>query len=511
MQKRVLTLLLIPFLLFYAPSVSALEEEERTWQDERIYFLMVDRFANGDQSNDIAVNRDDPRAYHGGDFRGIINSLDYIKEMGFTAIWLTPVFNNEPGGYHGYWIEDFYGVEEHFGTEEELKELVNEAHKRDMKVLLDFVVNHVGPNHPWANDPAKTSWFHEQKGITNDKNQTDVENGWIYDLPDLAQENPEVEKYLLNNAKWWINEFDVDGYRLDTVKHVPKSFWQKFSKAVKEEKEDFYLIGEVWSEDPRYIAEYMDTGIDGFVDFPLNQELRKVFSEPDQSMERLFTMWNYSKSFYQDPYKMGVFIDNHDMKRMTWEMTAKQQFPGTRWKQALTYMYTIPGIPIIYYGSEIALNGADDPDNRRMMQFNIDEDLIDYISTLSQLRDTHEPLRRGDMGLITEEMGVAVYKRFTEDETMLIAINDTSETKTVAISADAVGGNLSWKGLLATDTVKEQNGEYKITLERETSQIYEPFEDRGINYWYAIVLVGVYVLFMVFLYIVKKKGKKQAS
>ena len=145
MKKGVLSLILIPFLLFYALPVGAVEKEERKWQDETIYFLMVDRFNNSDSKNDFNVNAKDPLAYHGGDFQGIIDQLDYLKDMGFTAIWLTPIFDNAGKAYHGYWINDFYKTEAHFGTMATFKKLVKEAHKRDMKVILDFVANHVAP------------------------------------------------------------------------------------------------------------------------------------------------------------------------------------------------------------------------------------------------------------------------------------------------------------------------------------------------------------------------------
>lgn len=164
--SRKVILLLIPFLLFCSLQVKAVEKEERTWQDEMIYFIMVDRFNNGDPTNDFDVNRNDPLAYQGGDFKGIIDKLDYIDEMGFSAIWLTPIVKNEEKGYHGYWTEDFYDVEEHFGTLEEFKTLVKEAHKRDMKVILDLVVNHTGYKHPWLADPDKQDWFHERKDIS---------------------------------------------------------------------------------------------------------------------------------------------------------------------------------------------------------------------------------------------------------------------------------------------------------------------------------------------------------
>ncbi|MDP4171924.1 MAG: alpha-amylase family glycosyl hydrolase, partial [Bacillota bacterium] len=340
MKKKWCVLAMISMLFLAALPVHAAENKDRKWQDETVYFLMVDRFNDGDTKNDYDVNLKDPLAYHGGDFQGIIDKLDYLKGMGFTAIWLTPIFDNENPGYHGYWIKDFYKPDEHFGTMQTFQRLVKEAHKRGIKVILDFVANHVGPNNPWVNDPTKKNWFHEKKPVMNWNDQKDLENGWIYDLPDLAQENPEVKKYLIDAAKWWIKKTDIDGYRLDTVRHVPMSFWKDFSREVKKVKKNFYLLGEVASNDPKYIANYAQTGIDGFVDYPLNSDLRTAFAKPDETLSWLFNDWERNKKLYKKPYLNGNFLDNHDTPRFTSDIVRNKQFPGSRWEMALTYLYT---------------------------------------------------------------------------------------------------------------------------------------------------------------------------
>lgn len=165
-MKKSVSLLVVMMLLLINPKPPlAVVNEEQMLQDEIIYMIMVDRFQNGDSKNDKDANLNNPLAYHGGDFKGITTKLDYLKEMGFTAIWLTPIFENTEEGYHGYWVKDFYKTNEYFGTMEEFKTLVKEAHHRDMKVILDFVVNHVGPGHEWLNDPMKEDWFHEKSQL----------------------------------------------------------------------------------------------------------------------------------------------------------------------------------------------------------------------------------------------------------------------------------------------------------------------------------------------------------
>lgn len=511
MKKGMITFILIPFLLFYALPVGAIEKEERSWQDETIYFLMVDRFNNGDSLNDYEVDVEDPEAYHGGDFKGIMDRLDYIKDTGFTAISLTPVFDNEEKGYHGYWIKDFYNTEEHFGTIDEFKQLVQEAHKRDMKVILDFVVNNVGSNHEWLQDPEKTGWFNEKQDVADANGQKEIENSWINGLPDLNQENQEVKNYLIDAAKWWIEETDIDGYRLDTVNDVPKSFWEDFSKEVKTVKEDFFLLGDIPSNDPNDIAEYGQTGIDGFLDYPLNDPLRTAFAEPDKSLSRLFSAWNNNKAVYQNPYLMGTFMDNHDTVRFTRDSISKNFHPGPRWKLALTYMYSSPGIPVVYYGSEIALDGGEEPDNRRQMDFRTDKELIDYMTQIGTLRQELHSLTRGDMELLVEEDGLAVYKRTYQDETTVIAINNSTESQKAVLTADKLEDDKELRGLLAGDLVRSKGGEYSLIIDREQAEIYVLAEKTGLNIPLIAALVAVYIAFMIFLFMLWKRSKKKKA
>ncbi|MCH1626148.1 alpha-amylase family glycosyl hydrolase [Ferdinandcohnia quinoae] len=504
-MKRTLSFMLIlTFILSFIP-VQAEDNEERTWQDEMIYFIMVDRFHNGDKSNDYEVDVNDPKAYHGGDFKGITKKLDYIKDMGFTAIWLTPIVKNEPKGYHGYWTEDFYDVEEHFGTLEEFKSLVEEAHKREIKVILDLVVNHTGYQHPWLTDPEKKDWFHERKGILNWDNQEDVENGELAGLPDLAQENPEVKKYLLDMAKWWITETDVDGYRLDTVKHVPKWFWKEFSKEVKSVKDDFFLIGEVWHEDPKYVADYGNTGIDSFVDYPFFNEAARIFSRPDQSMGRLQAVWKRNTTLYGNANILGNFIDNHDNVRFTRLAKERDQDPVKRIKLALSYMYTAPGIPIIYYGTEIALDGGEDPDNRRDMEFGTTNEVVTYLSRLSELRKQYPALRKGDFEVLYDRLGMTVFKRVYEDEVTIIAINNSTKSQEVELSTEQIMSDHQLRGVLDEEVIESSKDGYKLTVESETAEVYVLEEKEETSRMYMIPVVIVPLLFIIFFFIFRKR------
>ncbi|MDF2520300.1 MAG: alpha amylase, catalytic domain protein, partial [Clostridia bacterium] len=274
-----------------------------------IYFIMTDRFADGDESTNQFkdVDKNSPRAYHGGDFQGIIDKLDYIKDLGATAIWITPVAENTEGGYHGYWINDFYKVDPHLGSMEDLKSLVSEAHERDIKVLIDYVVNHTSPSSQMLKEkPA--DWFHPKKGISNWNSQEELENNWLYDLPDFNVENPEVKDFLIENALWWIEQTGIDGMRLDTVRHVPKPFWNEFANDIKAKYPDFYLLGEVWNDNsPTYIEQYHKLGIDGMTDYPLFKGIREAFTR----FGKTDTLINVIKKRdqYSNPELNGIFVD----------------------------------------------------------------------------------------------------------------------------------------------------------------------------------------------------------
>lgn len=500
MKKGVIILLFISLLFFNALSVGAVEKEDRKWQDETVYLLMIDRFNNGDQGNDMDVDLGDPIGYHGGDLQGVIDQLDYIKDMGFTAISLTPVFDNVDGGYHGYWVNDYYKTDEHFGSIELFKKLVDEVHKRDMKVILDFVMNPIGPNHPWVNDPTKEEWF--QPG----QQEVDQERS---SLPKLNQENPEVKRYLIEAAKWWIEETDIDGYRLDSVNEVPESFLLDFSKEVKSVKSNFYLLGETMTNDPNKIASYMETGMDGFVDYPLNEELRKVFPEPNQSFASLFAIQEQNKELYSNPYLMATFMDNQDTVRFTRDTISINEHPGPRWKQALTYLYTTPGIPFVYYGSEIALDGGETPDNRRQMNFRAVDELNEYIAKMGKMRSSLPALTRGTMDMLHENNGMVVFKRVYENETVVVVINNTTQTETVAIPVNELAVDKELRGVLNGDLVRSSEDQFTITIDRDESEIYVLSNKSGINIPYILALAAVLISFTIFMILVSKKSRRQ--
>ena len=398
-----------------------------------IYFIMTDRFYDSDTSNDkfSDVNKNNPRAYHGGDLKGVIDKLDYIKSLGTTAIWITPVVKNEYGGYHGYWTNDFYSVDSHLGDMTILKKLVSEAHKKGMKVLLDHVVNHTGYKSPWLSDESKKDWFHPKLNISNWSDQKQIENGWLAGLPDLNQENPEVKKYLLDNTLWWIEQTGIDGMRLDTVRHVSKEFWQEFTQTVKAKYPGFYFLGEVWNENPRYLEQYHKLGLDGLTNYSMYKGIRESFTGFGKT-NSLVSAINREASF-SNPELNGIFIDNHDNTRL---ITQAGEHGKEYLKQALTFTMTYPSIPIIYYGTEIGMEGGADPDNRRDMEWNKVEnnDMLTFYKSLASLRSTNPAIISGKFKLLDYDNYFISYMREKDTKSVIVIINLQNKEKDVIIN-----------------------------------------------------------------------------
>jgi alpha-amylase len=505
MKKTFISIILIAiFLISSVPAHAAVQKGNRLWQDESVYSIMIDRFNNGDTRNDIDVNAKDPQAYNGGDLQGILGKLDYIHDMGFTTIRLTPIFDNAKNGYDGYWVSDFYKVDEHFGTIKTFQALVKEAHKRKMKVMIDFVANNVAVSNPWVNDSSKQDWFHKKQDIIDWNNQQELENGWVNGLPDLNQNNPEVKKYLIDAAKWWINKTQIDGFSLPEVNNVPISFWNDFSKEVKKEKKDFFLLGIPSKDTSVDMQKYENAGIDSVFNYSYNDNLRKAFANTNQSFNALYSdSDNDQHSFFR-----ANFMDNENTVRFTNDIVAKRQFPGSRWKTALTYLYTTPGIPILYYGTEIALIGGEVPDNRRQMSFRAEKELIDYLTKLGGLRNTLPSLTRGTMEMLYDQKGMAVYKRVYNGETSIIAINNTRKSQKVVLTDKQLEGGKELRGLLGGDVVRSKDNKYYLILDRDNSEIYVLTKKSGPNTPLIASLIIVYLLVFLFLYLIIKRRKK---
>ena len=358
-----LNILLFLILIFQAPLTIAFHSGEE-WKSRTIYQIITDRFAPTKGMS----NCKNLKEYCGGTFKGITKNLDYIKELGFNAIWISPIVSNTPGGYHGYWTQNFYSINNHFGTEADLLQLVEESHKRDIWVMVDVVLNHVGDvdtNYHKIIPFNQANHYHTKCHIKDWGNQREVEYCRLANLPDLSQENEYVSKTLIKYIyiyiyyRWvigLIGFYNLDGLRVDTVKHVPKEFWSE----LRMELGGIYALGEVWHDNLGYIASYTPY-FPGLLNYPIYNSLIHAFRE-HRPLNELSTTINGVKGVLKDVSTMGLFVDNHDNPRF---LHSKYDLP--MYKNAQIFCMFGEGIPIIYYGAERGFHGGRDPANREPM------------------------------------------------------------------------------------------------------------------------------------------------
>src|SRR5882724_1648713 len=491
-----------------------------------IYLIMIDRFSDGDQTNNDPsqskgiYDRSDKFYYHGGDLQGVIDRLPYLKELGVTALWLTPWYDNydrpnqietkegKPStGFHGYNPQDFYSGEEHFGTLAKLRDLVEAAHRSGIKIIQDEVVNHTGPYHPWVDDPPTATWFngtkahhlknvfqtwvlHDSRPVEELKRET--MEGWFLDfLPDLNQNDPEVARYLIQNTLWWIGVTGLDGIRMDTWQYVPNTFWHEWTMALKREYPSFTVVGEVKDGDVVHTSYFQcgrvhdgaDSGLDSLLDFPLFYPIRNAFAQGKKLDEVPKTL---SKDYlYTNPDILVTLLGGHDDGRFMSEKGAT--VAGL--KMANAFILTTRGVPQLYYGDEIAMKGPDEPTTRgdfpggfpgdkrnaftREGRTREEEDLFQYISRLTRLHTELEALRTGSLiNLYSSEQQYA-YARTTKSQSVVMIFNNDTKGASLQVEVSRLGmpeGAVLIDQLSAGREVRVSGGRINVNLpERSTA------------------------------------------
>ncbi len=455
-----------------------------------IYMLMPDRFANGDPKNDkIAgmpdiMHRDSLHARHGGDIQGIINHLDYIKDLGCTAIWSTPLLENnmERYSYHGYAITDYYKIDARFGSNELYKQYVDKAHSMGLKIVKDMVLNHCGDAHWFIKDPPALDWAHSladyktnpawkkeyPRGNYRASTLTDpyaaqsdkhsMSDTWFDSMmPDMNQQNPLLATYFIQNSIWWVEYAGIDGIRMDTYPYPDKDFTAQWAKAVMTEYPQFYIVGEVWINDVGMSAYWQSNtrNKDGFVsnlpattDFPLNFALSAAFNENESWDTGLIKLYNVLASDFQytDANNNVIFLDNHDLNRY---FTAVKE-DMRKLKMALTVLLTTRGVPQVYYETELAMPGVKDPDplvrkdfpggwandsangrsasgfteKGRSVQQN---EAFNYFRTLAQWRKIKPVVHTGKLTHFIPQDGVYTYFRHNNSEAIMVMLNNNDK------------------------------------------------------------------------------------
>lgn len=358
-----------------------------------LYMLMPDRFANGNPKNDkvkgmqdMLVDRQAPSLRHGGDLEGIRQHLDYFTDLGVTALWVTPVLENDRPAddgkystYHGYATTDYYRVDPRFGTNEEYRRLVSEAHAKGLKVVMDMIFNHCGDYHPWNKDIPSKDWFnHPHYGLQTSYKLTPVldpyaseidrretVDGWfVSSMPDLNQRNPHLMRYLIQNSMWWIETVGIDGIRMDTYPYADREGMAEWMKAIDREYPNFNTVGETWVTEPAYPAawqkdsklstvnSYLKTVMDFAFFDRINMAKREETDDWWNGLNRIYNVLCYDY-VYANPSSVMAFIENHDTDRFLGNGK-----DSTALKQALALLLTMNRIPQLYYGTEVLMNGT---------------------------------------------------------------------------------------------------------------------------------------------------------
>ena len=450
-----------------------------------MYLITPDRFANGDPSNDVVegmregYNRSEGFGRHGGDIEGIRSHLDYIKKMGFTAIWLNPILENDQDkwSYHGYSTTDYYKVDPRYGSNEDYAALSREAADMGIKMIMDIIVNHCGSFHWWMNDPPSSDWIHyyaQDFVNTNHRKTTLLDpyvapsdrekmvKGWFVEsMPDLNQKNPFMSTYLIQNSIWWIEYAHLAGIRQDTYSYPYRDFMTDWTCAIMTEYPNFNIVGEEWVTDPAMISYWQRGKVnqDGYssclpslMDFPMTTALHAALNEDDKEwgkgLIKLYEMLG-SDYHYADASELVIFTDNHDMSRIYTQVDEDYDL----FRMAIAYILTMRGTPQIYYGTEILMSHPGNDSHgaiRSDLPGGWDGDEIDaftgngltsqqlaaqeYVKKLLLWRQGQPVVHDGDLTHYAPEDGVYVYFRQSEDAVVMVVINKNDEPKTLDLS-----------------------------------------------------------------------------
>jgi len=457
------------------PYSNAADIPRSEWHSVQMYFMMVDRFINGDTLNDNPVKDSEihyKANYQGGDLTGINQTLTngYFDQLNINTIWVSPITQNpligyvefpKPhrkfSGYHGYWPILNTKVDHRLGTENELRKLINDVHSKDMNILLDFVSNHVHEDHPIVKQhPEWRTQLDLPNGKKNIRIWEDQRLTTWFDtfLPSLDHSIPEVTKMLSDTALFWVTEYDFDGFRHDAVKHIPQNFWRTLTHKIKEkvilEKgKSVFQIGETFGS-RELIGSYIGSGLmDGKFDFNLYFDARNVFALDEEDFDRLGTSLKSTLSYYGNHHLMGNITGNHDLPRFVtyaggalkfgedekeagWnrDIKVEDSIGYKKLQQLIAFTWTIPGIPVMYYGDEFGMPGAGDPDNRRLMRFNLSEaeqKTLEITKTITALRKNHLALQFGDIYDIKAEGKMMSFRRKYFDNEVIVVFNKSNK------------------------------------------------------------------------------------
>lgn len=454
-----------------------------------LYLIMPDRFARKEPAGKQPKNtlehatvddRQNPNGRHGGNIAGIGEHLDYLDTLGVTALWLTPVLENDmPGGsYHGYATTDYYRIDPRFGTNDDWRRLIADAHAKGLKVVMDMIFNHTGSNHPWMKDAPAADWYNHPDGKTltnfrlttvhdpyvSDYDLDHTVNGWfVPDMPDLNQRNPEVMKYLIQNSIWWIESSKIDGIRMDTYPYADMEAMATWPRDVLREYPDFNIVGECWYSNEAGSAFWQkgnrlnsrETNLPTVMDFWMVINGRKAFNDQTNPWTGLNAVYDHlSNDFlFADPQHVLTFLDNHDTDRFLAETPEKADELGP-WKQAVAFLLTSRGIPQIYYGTELLMSGSKEGSDgyvrrdvpggfagdemnafTREGRSEVQNDAYDFMSNLLRWRrdKARDVMAKGSLKHFMPQNGIYAYQRKLGDKEVIVLLNGNDTPNTVTM------------------------------------------------------------------------------
>lgn len=491
--------------------------------EDVIYLLMPDRFANvypgGDTHPETTekADRSNPNGRHGGDIHGIFEHFDYIKELGATTIWTTPLLedNEETYSYHGYAQSNLYKVDPRYGNIYDFQFLVQEAHRKGLKVIKDEVPNHWSSKHWMMKDLPTQTWIHQFPSFTrssyrtstqmdpykSEKDKRASEEGWFdTSMPDLNQSNPLVLNYLIQNTIWWVEFAELDGLRVDTYSYNDKEAIAKWTKEIMEEYPNFNMVGEVWMHDQAQISYWQkdspigalqsyNSNLPSVMDFTLHDAFMQAFNEPEQGWDKGMVRFyeNFVNDFlYKDPNNLLIFFENHDTQRFNEYCTNIEDY-----KLATTLLATTRGIPQIYYGSEIGMKGdkgKGDADIRRDFPGGWPGDTnnafiekgrttkqkayFDFSKKIWNWRRGKSVIHTGSFTQFLPQNNVYVYFRHNENETVMVVINNSKEAQTLDLSrfSDLIKKHKSSLDIISGNTIPLER---TLTIDSKKSYILE--------------------------------------
>jgi glycosidase len=480
-----------------------------------IYLITPDRFANGDPGNDVIdtmretrLDRQHDYARHGGDIRGIINRLDYIKDMGFTAIWITPLLENdmESSSYHGYAITDHYKVDPRFGSLRDYEELAQKCYTKGIKLIFDGVANHTGSKYWWMNDLPFRDWINYPDSFQNTSHRRTVNQdlyaseadkqlmvkGWfVRQMPDVNQSNPFMANYIIQNNIWWIKTLELSGIRQDTYPYSEKKFLEKWTCRIQNEFPGFSITGEEWSSNPLVAAYWQkgkvnQTGYNGCLrspmDFPNQANLAPAFTEAEGWNTGLIRLYEgLANDFvYASPKDLLVFADNHDMDRL---FTQVKENPAYH-RMALTWVLTSRGIPQVYYGTEINMQNTAKPGDHGLIRsdfpggwegdtvngftgagLNNEQKLTkDFLKKMLQWRKDKKVIHEGNTKHFVPQDAVYVYFRYDSTDTVMVILNKNAGAYTLDLTRfnEILGSKKTYR-----DVMRDKSGNLSKTLALE--------------------------------------------